>query len=165
MKKILFILAAGIAVMSCNSSDKTSENSNNAASTATSVTAVQPTTPVATTNQSSQVDSTKLTRIQWLDGTEKDFGKMKEGETLNVSFKFKNVGDKPLVISQVTAGCGCTIPEQPTKPYAPGETGEIKASFNSSGKVGANSKPVNVFANIDPAMTTLMFKVEVKAKS
>lgn len=165
MKKILFILAAGIAVMSCNSSDKTSENSNDAASTATSVTAVQPTTPVATTNQSPQVDSTKLTRIQWLDGTEKDFGKMKEGETLNVSFKFKNVGDKPLVISQVTAGCGCTIPEQPTKPYAPGETGEIKASFNSSGKVGANSKPVNVFANIDPAMTTLMFKVEVKAKS
>ena len=95
---------------------------------------------------------------------DKDFGKIEEGKTLDVSFRFKNVGDKPLVISNVSASCGCTIPETPKKPYAPGETGVIKASFNSSGKVGSNSKQVNVFANLDPAMTTLVFHVEVKAK-
>ena len=47
----------------------------------------------------------------------------------------------------------------------PGETGVIKASFNSAGKPGSQSKQVNVFANLDPAMTTLNFRVEVKAKS
>ena len=166
MKKILFILAAGIAVMSCNSAaDKTAETSNSAASTETAVTADHSNTPNTSNASSQQIDTAKNTKIQWIDGTEKDFGKIKEGEILNVVFKFKNVGDKPLIISQVTAGCGCTIPEQPTKPYAPGETGEIKATFNSAGKIGSNSKPVNVFANLNPAMTTLMFKVEVKPKS
>lgn len=166
MKKILFVLAAGIVTMSCNSSDKTAESSSTAASTATltpeTVSSV-PSSSAAT--QSATPDTAKLAKIEWLDGTKKDFGKIKEGEVLNVVFRFKNVGDKPLIISQVTAGCGCTIPEQPTKPYAPGETGEIKATFNSSGKVGPNSKPVNVFANLDPAMTTLYFDVEVKPKS
>ena len=165
MKKILFILAAGIAVMSCNSSDKTSENSSSAASTEAALTADHSSMPNTSNVQIPQVDTSKNTKIQWLDGVKKDFGKMKEGEILNVSFRFKNIGDKPLIISQVTAGCGCTIPEQPTKPFAPGDTGEIKATFNSSGKVGPNSKPVNVFANIDPPMTTLMFDVEVKAKN
>jgi len=166
MKKILFVLFAGIAIMSCNESAKKSGvNSSTPASTNSAVTAEHSSTPNTSNVQVPQVDKSKITTIQWLDGTEKDFGKMKEGETLNVTFRFKNTGTKPLVISQVTAGCGCTIPEQPTKPYAPGETGEIKATFNSSGKVGSNSKPVNVFANLETPMTTLTFRVEVKPKS
>ena len=165
MKKILFVLAAGFAIMSCNEADKKSDDSTSAASTNTPVTADQSSAPNTTNVQASSVDTSKLTTIKWLDGTEKEFGKIKEGENLNVVFRFKNTGSKPLIISQVTAGCGCTIPEQPTKPYAPGETGEIKASFNSTGKTGSQSKPVNVFANIDPPMTTLTFRVEVKPKS
>jgi Protein of unknown function (DUF1573). len=168
MKKILLVLAAGITIASCNDADKTSE-ANSAASTTTQAsneatpTATAPSTPVAA--EPIQVDTANLTTIQWLDGGDKDFGKIVEGKNLDVSFRFKNTGSKPLVISNVSASCGCTIPETPKKPFAPGETGVIKASFNSTGKVGTQSKQVNVYANTNPGMTTLVFRVEVKAKS
>ena len=164
MKKILIVLAATITIASCKEADKTAE--------ATTITSATPTTEVvssapntAAAPQQNTVDPATLTKVEWLDGVDRDFGKIKEGENLEVSFRFKNVGDKPLVISNVSASCGCTVPETPKKPYAPGETGVIKASFNSTGKPGSQSKQVNVFANLDPAMTTLNFRVEVKAKS
>jgi hypothetical protein len=168
MKKILIVFAAAITIASCKEAEKkTDTTAANAAPTTSEAANTATATSTATATQQNQatVDPASLTTIQWLDGADKDFGKMKEGETLNVSFRFKNTGTKPLVISNVTAGCGCTVPETPKKPYQPGETGEIKASFNSSGKVGSQSKQVNVFANVEPAMTTLVFRVEVKAKS
>jgi hypothetical protein len=82
-----------------------------------------------------------------------------------VSFRFKNTGNKPLIISRVWAQCGCTVAETPQKPYAPGETGVIKAAFNSTGKPGLNSKEVYMSANTNPSTSTLVFRVEVKSKS
>ena len=163
MKKILIVLAAAITIASCKEADKTAE-ATTTTTTAPATEAVSP-APTAAAPQQNTVDPATLTKVEWLDGMDKDFGKIKEGENLEVSFRFKNVGDKPLVISNVSASCGCTVPETPKKPYQPGETGVIKASFNSAGKVGSQSKQVNVFANLDPAMTTLNFRVEVKAKS
>lgn len=164
MKKILFVLVAGMMMMSCNEAEKTSGSSNTAFSTNTAETTVASNAQNASNNQTSQVDKDKVTKIEWLDGMDKDFGKIKEGENLDVSFRFKNVGTKPLVISRVWAQCGCTVPETPQKPYAPGETGVIKAAFNSTAKVGANTKEVYLTANSDPEMTTLKFHVEVKPK-
>ena len=164
MKKILIVLAAAITIASCKEADKTAE-ATTTTSTAPAAETLTPAPNTAAAPQQNTVDPATLTKVEWLDGMDKDFGKMKEGENLEVSFRFKNVGDKPLVISNVSASCGCTVPETPKKPYAPGETGVIKASFNSTGKPGTQSKQVNVFANLDPAMTTLNFRVEVKAKS
>ena len=164
MKKILIVLAAAITIASCKEADKTAE-ATTTTSTAPATETLTPAPNAAEAPQQNTVDPATLTKVEWLDGVDRDFGKMKEGENLEVSFRFKNVGDKPLVISNVTASCGCTVPETPKKPYAPGETGVIKASFNSSGKPGSQSKQVNVFSNVDPAMTTLNFRVEVKAKS
>ena len=163
MKKILIVLAATITLASCNEADKTADTTSSTATTTTEA-ANTATAPNTATAQQNTVDPATLTKVEWLDGMDKDFGKIEEGKNLEVSFRFKNVGDKPLVISNVSASCGCTVPETPKKPYAPGETGVIKASFNSAGKVGAQSKQVNVFANLEPAMTTLNFRVEVKAK-
>jgi len=166
MKKILIVLAAAITIVSCKEADKKADAATtNTATTTNEATTNATATNIATSTQQSTVDPATLTKVEWLDGMDKDFGKITEGKILEVNFRFKNIGNKPLVISNVSASCGCTIPEIPKKPYAPGESGVIKASFNSSGKVGANSKQVNVFANIDPAMTTLVFRVEVKAKS
>ena len=165
MKKILIVLAVAITIASCKEADKTAEATTTTTSTAPPTEAVNPAPSTTAAPQQNTVDPATLTKVEWLDGMDKDFGKIKEGENLEVSFRFKNVGDKPLVISNVSASCGCTVPETPKKPYQPGETGVIKASFNSSGKVGSQSKQVNVFANLDPAMTTLNFRVEVKAKS
>jgi hypothetical protein len=166
MKKILLVLTAGITILSCKDADKTADANATASKDslakldATSTAANQPTASTPET----PVDTANQTTIEWTDGTNKDFGKIKEGDNLNVVFHFKNTGTKPLVISNVVAGCGCTVPETPKKPYAPGESGEIKASFNSSGKVGANSKQVTVYSNTNPNTATLVFHVEVTAK-
>lgn len=160
MKKILIVLAASFTIMACKDAEKKADagtgTSSNTASTESN--------PPATTSQSAILADTATTTVQWLDGQDKDFGKINEGESLNVKFRFKNTGNKPLVIAKVWAQCGCTVPETPQKPYAPGETGEISASFNSGGKQGMQVKEVYMSANTNPATNTLIFHVDVKAK-
>lgn len=108
-------------------------------------------------------DSANFTTIQWLDSTYRDLGKVKEGQVVEVSFRFKNSGTKNLVIANVSASCGCTVPEKPEKPYAPGEEGVIKAKFDSKGRPkGEARKEVFVTANTSPEnLTTLAFRVEI----
>lgn len=176
MKQFFLVLAAGVIVASCNDADTTADANATSTTTASNSTISQdsldklnaashtPHQPSSSTSEA-PVDTANLTTIQWLDGADRDFGKMKEGENLDVSFRFKNTGKKPLIISNVSASCGCTVPETPKKPYAPGETGVIKASFNSTGKPGTQSKQVSVIANTNPQMSTLVFRVDVKPKS
>lgn len=173
MKKILFVLAACITIVSsCNEADKTADANNPTAADSTAakdsldkMNAISQAANNPSTPQEKPIDTASLTTIQWLDGQNRDFGKMKDGENLDVSFRFKNTGNKPLIISRVWAQCGCTVAETPQKPYAPGETGVIKAAFNSSGKPGLNSKEVYMSANTNPSTSTLVFRVEVKSKS
>jgi hypothetical protein len=91
-------------------------------------------------------DSAKFTTIEWIDST-RDYGKINEGQKLDVSFRFKNTGDKPLIIRSVRPGCGCTAAEPPKEPIAPGAEGIINASFNSEGREGHNSKDIFIEAN------------------
>jgi uncharacterized protein DUF1573 len=110
-------------------------------------------------------DSANYTTIQWLDSTHKDFGKIAEGQKLEVSFRFKNAGDKPLVITRVQPSCGCTVAEQPTEPVAPGKESLIKAIFNSESHVGINNKTLLVYANTKGSSSNeLKFVVEVEKK-
>jgi hypothetical protein len=110
-------------------------------------------------------DSTQFTTVQWLDSV-KDFGKIQEGQKLEVSFRYKNIGDKPLVIQHVQASCGCTVAEQSTEPVAPGADGLIKATFNSQGHPGLAQKVLTVTANMKGSVThALKFVVEVEKKS
>ena len=153
-------MMAGFIITSCGQNEQKAPT-DVAGTNVTDSAAVQNTT----SNANPVPDSTNLTQIEWLDKLEKDFGKIKEGQNLEVSFKFKNTGTKPLVISKVWAQCGCTVPETPQKPYAPGETGVIKAAFNSSGRVGMNTKEVYMQANTNPATSVMVFHVEVSAAS
>jgi hypothetical protein len=110
------------------------------------------------------IDSTQFTTIQWLDSS-KDFGKIEEGQKLEVSFRFKNTGDKPLVIERVQPSCGCTVAEQSTEPIAPGGEGQVKASFNSQGRTGVNHKTLFVTANTKGTQShSLQFVVQVEKK-
>ncbi len=111
--------------------------------------------------QPPMVNANELTDIQWIDST-KDLGKIREGQTVEVLFRFKNTGSRPLVIRSVHPGCGCTVAETPTEPIAPGAEGEIKASFNSKGRAGINHKSIDVDANTRGAqLHKLEFNVEV----
>src|SRR4051812_4725456 len=112
----------------------------------------------------SATDSTKFTTIQW-STTSQNYGKIEEGEKLNVSFHFKNTGDKPLVIERVQASCGCTAAEPPKEPVAPGKEGDITAVFNSEGKSGSQHKSLYVHANTKGTQDhELLFEVEVEKK-
>ena len=111
-------------------------------------------------------DSSRYTTIQWLDSAYRDFGKIIEGQKLDVSFRFKNTGNIPLVIARVQPICGCTIAEQPKAPIAPGAEGQIRATFNSEGRPGVNHKTLYVSSNTKGKQTwTLMFSVVVDKKS
>ncbi|MFN0035185.1 MAG: DUF1573 domain-containing protein [Saprospiraceae bacterium] len=93
-----------------------------------------------------------------------DFGTVDEGEIVKHSYKFKNTGGEPLVISNAKGSCGCTVPTWPKEPIPPGGTGEIKVEFNSKGKPGAQSKRVTVTSNTTPTETFIEIKGEVKGK-
>lgn len=88
-------------------------------------------------------------------------GKIEEGKLLDVEFEFTNTGSEMLVIKNVSASCGCTIPEKPEAPIAPGQTGKIKATFDSKGRAGLNQKAITVVANTKETIHTLIFDVEV----
>lgn len=78
-----------------------------------------------------------------------DFGDIHQGDVVEHIFQFKNTGDKPLVLNNVLTTCGCTAPEWPKEPVAPGETAEIKVVFNSSGKMGRQNKIITVRSNAE----------------
>ena len=93
-----------------------------------------------------------------------DFGTIKEGELVNYKFKFKNTGKNPLLITNASASCGCTVPNWPKEPIAPGQGGEIDVTFNSEGKPNHAEKTVTVVANTTPTNTMLLIKGEVTPK-
>lgn len=77
-----------------------------------------------------------------------DFGTIKEADgPVSCSFKFENTGDKPLVIINVNASCGCTRPDYPKEPIRPGKKGEIKVTYNPAGRPGEFTKDVKVRTN------------------
>lgn len=109
-------------------------------------------------------DSASYTSIEWIDPIVQNLGKLVKDQSIEVSFRFKNSGDKILLIESVSAQCGCTIPEKPEKPFAPGEEGIIKAKFNGSGQ-GTISKQIYVKANTNPSKDhTLTFTGEIQEK-
>jgi hypothetical protein len=100
------------------------------------------------------------TTVQMIDSVY-NFGKVTDGEKVEYSFRFKNTGKNPLIVSNATASCGCTVPEKPDEPIKPGETGFIKVVFNSQGRVGNVHKEVTVTSNAYPAFPVLELKGEV----
>ncbi|MFD2288404.1 DUF1573 domain-containing protein [Pedobacter petrophilus] len=91
-----------------------------------------------------------------------DFGKIKQGEKVNHEFKFKNTGKSPLIISNATATCGCTVPEFPKEPILPGKEGVIKVTFNSQGKEGMQDKVITVNSNANPATSSVHLVGDVR---
>jgi len=94
-----------------------------------------------------------------------DFGSINEGEVVDTEFKFTNTGDAPLIISAAQGSCGCTIPDYPKAPIAPGEEGRILVSFNSEGKPNQQSKTVTLTTNAVPSTKVLTISANVTPKS
>ncbi len=146
MKNIFLFLSAVFLLAACNQSDAGSSTDGdvNAATNALA-------------------DTTNYTAIQWLDSTFQDLGKVKKGQVVEISWRFKNAGEKPLIIQSVRPGCGCTVADKPEAPLAPGEEGIIKGKFDSNNQSsGEHRKFISVDANTTGTpYHQLTFRVEV----
>lgn len=94
------------------------------------------------------------TTVQILDSAY-DFGKANEGEKVDFSYRFRNTGTHPLIITDARASCGCTKPTWPKEPIPPGATASIKAEFNTEGRMGPAYKVITVTSNANPAFPQL----------
>ena len=82
-----------------------------------------------------------------------DFGKIKQGVPVTFDFEFKNISDKPLVIENASASCGCTTPKWPQAAVMAGKSDKINVGYNAAG-VGAFNKTITVkVAGIDTPVT------------
>jgi hypothetical protein len=150
MRFIILIAAAVLTTAGCNGPVK-KEVADNA--------------PGAVLLPEAKKDTASFTTVQWIDSV-KDYGKITEGQKLEVVFRFKNTGSKPLVIESVHPSCGCTVADPPKEPIAPGAEGAIKGSFDSNGKSGQQHKTINVMANTKGLQShDLAFTVDVQKKS
>lgn len=149
MKRQLFVFVIGcigLTLFSCNQQDAAGNSTATSANTANSL-----------------ADTANFTSIQWLDTTYQDLGKVKKGQVVEISWRFKNAGTRPLVIQNVRPGCGCTVADKPEAPLAPGETGTIKGKFDSNNQnPGEHRKYISVDANTSGTpYHQLNFRVEV----
>ena len=100
----------------------------------------------------------KTAKMQFKE-TVHDFGNIAEANgDVTCQFVFKNTGKAPLIITRASASCGCTKPEYPEAPIAPGKTGEIKVTYHAKGRPGNFQKNVYVYTNADPEKYTLLIK-------
>lgn len=138
MKNLVLSAALLIGITSCDvrRTDKIAETVPVNASTVTDISTVPPTS------------------IQMIDTTY-NFGTVAEGAIVEFSFRFKNTGDKPLIVQNASASCGCTVPEKPEQPVMPGETSFIKVKFNTEGKPNQAHKTVNIVSNARPEFPVL----------
>ncbi len=90
---------------------------------------------------------------------EYDFGEVAQGDKVTHSFRFKNSGDELLEISSVSSSCGCTAALLSSKRIAPGEMGEIRATFDSSRFRGQITKTITLNNN-SPLHPQVQFKLK-----
>ncbi|MFK8044698.1 MAG: DUF1573 domain-containing protein [Crocinitomicaceae bacterium] len=94
-----------------------------------------------------------------------DFGDVFYPSDNKYTFKVKNTGNEPLIISDAKASCGCTVPRKPEAPIMPGETGELDVVFKpKEGQVGQTvTKRITITANTQPNQSFLDIKAKVVA--
>ena len=127
----------------------------------------EPTVPTATTadlpddgiirfpvSGDGSADTTNLPKIRFSESVF-NFGRVDEGAIVTHRFTFQNVGKEPLIIKHGSSTCGCTVPEFPKTPIAPGDTSSVKVVFDTENKAGPQKKPVTLTANTYPSQTKI----------
>ncbi len=149
---ILGLLAFSLVFASCNNDSATAEKSP---ADLTKETAVKNANEIRdAVNAEIPDDTINVAKMTFVEEVF-DYGTVKEGGVVEHAFKFKNTGVAPLTITKAKSTCGCTVPDYPKEPIAPGEESVIKVRFNTKGKSGRNKKPINITANTWPVVTTV----------
>lgn len=131
MKKISLIALVSISLITFSCKEKATEKIENANVEAAAV----------------RDASANKMAVMSFDKTFHDFGQITQGTPQQTVFTFTNTGDAPLIITDATSSCGCTIPDYPKNtPIAPGQQGQMVVNFNGSGQ-NQVTKTINVQAN------------------
>lgn len=103
--------------------------------------------------------------VMTFDKIEHDFGSIEQGTPQETIFRFTNTGEGPLIITNATSSCGCTVPQYPRNtPIAPGESGEMLVKFNGAGQ-NQVTKTVTVTANTAKGTESLRIKAFINPKN
>ncbi len=108
-------------------------------------------------------EAAKKLPVMAFEKSEHDFGTIEQGTPQETVFMFTNTGDAPLIITDAKSSCGCTVPNPPKDPIAPGETGELLVKFNGSGQ-NQVTKTITVTANTEKGSELLRIKAFVNPK-
>jgi Protein of unknown function (DUF1573) len=150
-----YIIISLLALAACNGNNQHPDDKNHL-----------PTNLVNNPHTANGMDTVAAAQKPTLDfkDTVHEFGSMHEGEVSEHDFTFTNNGKTPLIITSAVGSCGCTVPEYPHDAIAPGKSGVMKVTFNSSGKMGHQEKSVTILANTVRNVHMLYIKAEVAKK-
>lgn len=109
------------------------------------------------------IDTTNVAKMAF-DNIRYRYGEVEEGAIVEHTFKFKNTGKAPLIISNAKSTCGCTVPEWPKEPIPVGGEGAIYVKFDTKDKELFQTKPIFLTANTHPSETTLYLMGKVRKK-
>lgn len=151
MNKLKFLtgIALFLALTSCNKNQNKEEET-----VSTDIVNV----PSSASGQASTENQPVIT----FDEESHDFGIITQGEKVSHTFKFENTGKSDLVITTAQGSCGCTVPNYPKTPIAPGEEGKIDVVFASEGKAGKVSKTITVVTNANPNTKVLTISANIE---
>jgi hypothetical protein len=102
--------------------------------------------------------------VMTFEEKEFDFGTIVQNTPQEHTFVFTNTGDAPLIITNATSSCGCTVPDYPKNtPIQPGEKGQLVVKFNGSG-MNQVIKTVTLNTNTGNGQEMLRIKAFVQPK-
>ena len=124
---------------------------------------------VMTFNVSAQVPGEPLEKAIQVGGAEisfekevHDYGVMEQNGNGQCEFVFTNTGTEPLLITNARGSCGCTVPDWPREPIAPGASSAIKVKYDTK-RIGLINKSVTITSNGETSTKIIRIKGEVKA--
>jgi hypothetical protein len=144
MKKLITLTALcfGLTVANAQTAKPAAKPATATAKPATAATAQKPAAsaqkPAATTTTAPAADQGYK-----FDKTDHDYGKIQKGSDPYCEFQLTNTGKTPLVIQEAHGSCGCTVPEYPKEPIAPGKTVTVKVRYDTN-RVGPFEKQVTM---------------------
>lgn len=164
----LMVLAAILTACSGNSEEKVTRMDGEVQSTVAETSK----TVAELEKELADFDKEEEARAKELEGTyttlkfdklKHDFGDVKPEVENTTTFRVTNTGKQPLIISDVSASCGCTTPRKPEGPIAPGKSDVITVTFKSKPQqLNEVKKTVTVTANTSEKVHVLEIRAFVK---
>ena len=162
MKKLIVLGVAALAMLSSCTDEKLTQRVDDLEKKVENLSAKDlVNNPVTANTPTGEVVNDGPTATISFIEEEFDFGTIQQGDIVEHTYEFTNTGEVPLIIENASASCGCTVPDWPKEPIAPGATGKINVKFDSKGKKGVQNKQVTIRANTNPNFTKVMLKGNV----